>query len=396
MNNLKVDHNLCNLCGKCESVCPSQAIKISNNKLIIQNSCTACGLCIDACESKVLRINKKSIFSINKHEWTGILVYVEEKKDGIHPVTYELIGKALELAKPLKYKVYCIFIGDDIKGKAEELKRYGVEKVFIYDNKKFEYYRQDIYANAFQHCISRLKPSIVLIGGTDTGKSIAPTVATRFNTGLTADCTELLVKENSDLVQIRPAFGGNIMARIVTENHRPQFATVRYNVMNEAKKLDEERDNLVKCSIEEEKLKSKIEVLQVEELKIEESISEAKVLVVAGQGFKSKEDLWMAEELAFLLNGKFASSRALVEKGWVPYDKQIGLSGKTVKPEIIITCGVSGSVQFMAGMKGSKNIMAINEEKDAPILSIAHYPICGDLYEVLPKLVDRLKDKEKL
>ncbi|WP_461207846.1 electron transfer flavoprotein subunit alpha/FixB family protein [Clostridium sp. DL1XJH146] len=331
-----------------------------------------------------------------ENKWEGILVYVEYNENGIHPITYELIGKALELAKPLDYKVYCVFIGYNIKTQAEKLRLYDIEKVFIYDHKEFEYYREDIYSNAFEACIDKLKPSIVLIGGTDRGKSIAPSLATRFKTGLTADCTDLLMDEKADLIQIRPAFGGNVMAKIVTENHRPQFATVRYKVMDEAKELDEARDNLVYCFLEEEEMKSKIEIIDIQDIDRKENITEEKVLVVVGQGFKSKEDISMAEELASLLNGKLASSRTLVEKGWMPYEKQIGLSGNTVKPDMIITLGVSGSVQFMAGMRGSKNIIAINIDKEAPIFQIAHNPICGDLYEIVPTLIEKLKLKLKL
>jgi electron transfer flavoprotein alpha subunit len=335
-------------------------------------------------------MNKKNTTKIDKDKWKDILVYVEHHKGNIHPITYELIGKALQLSKKNNYKVYCLFIGSNISKSAKKLSHYDIEKVFVYDHEEFKDYRADLYAKVFYHCIENVKPSVILIGGTDIGKSIAPTIATEFHTGLTADCTELILKENSDLLQIRPAFGGNIMAEIITPNHRPQFATVRYKVMDTADKSSYSKDNIVFCSIEKKLMSSNINVLEERRIDSEESITEANVLVVAGQGFKRKEDLWMVEDLAKRLNGKTACSRALVERGFMPYQKQIGLSGKTVKPNLMITCGVSGSVQFMAGMKGSKTIIAINNDYDAPIFNIAHQPICGDLYEIIPNLIAQL------
>ena len=268
---------------------------------------------------------------------------------------------------------------------------YPVEKVWVYDHPFLADYHEDVYCNIFERCLLKVQPAIVLIGGTQTGKSLAPAVATRFKTGLTADCTELKIKENSDLVQIRPAFGGNVMARIITPAHRPQFATVRHKIMEEAVKNKKPIDNIEYCCVEEADLLSKIMILNEEKLEHQEDITGAKVLIVAGQGIKNKDDLYFVHDLASLLDGQVASTRALVEKGWFPYNKQIGLSGKTVKPDLIITCGVSGSIQFMAGMKGAKNIIAINNDQDSSIFSIAHYPICGDLYKVLPELIKKIK-----
>lgn len=335
-------------------------------------------------------LNKRKTIVTNIDEYRGILVYVEHQNGAIDSITYELIGKAIELAKPLSYKVYCLYIGYNIKEKAEVFNQYEVEKVYVYDSKDFKDFKADIFANVFEDCIYHLKPSIVLIGGTDIGKSVAPVVATRFHTGITADCTELKVRENSELIQIRPAFGGNVMAQIVTKN-RPQFATVRRNVMVESEKQEKYKDNIMESIIDFEKLKSKIEVIRIDKVKHTNNIFNAKILVVVGQGFKSKEDIEMAKELAELLNAPIASSRALVEKGWMSYERQVGLSGITVKPEIIITLGVSGSIQFLAGMKFSKKIIAINIDKDSPIFTIAHHPINGDIYEVLPKLIEQVK-----
>lgn len=329
--------------------------------------------------------------AIHKEQWQGILIYAAQEGKKIHPITFELIGKALELAKPLSCKVSCILIGHEMESALKELSAYDVERIFVYDHEAFRDFKEDIVCNAFAACIDTLKPSVVLIGATDSGKSIAPSVATRFHSGLTADCTELTMQENSDLVQIRPAFGGNIMARIITANHRPQFATVRYGIMAETTKSDSPHVEIVRCILEENQLVSAIEITLRKEMTRKSCISEAAVLVVAGQGFKSKDDLWMVEELASVLNGQVGSTRALVEKGWFSQENQVGLSGKTVKPDVIITCGVSGSVQFAAGMRLAKNIIAINSDPKAPIFSIAHQSLCGDIYEILPKLIQRIK-----
>jgi len=288
---LQVDYNKCILCGECIASCTFNAIKINNNKLTVNDNCTLCGICVNTCKYDALSIQKDEINEIDKSKWKGILVYVEHNNGKIHPITYELIGKALKLAKLLSYKVYCLFIGFQITESSKELSHYMVDKVFVYEDEAFKYFREDVYCNAFENCIKELMPAIVLIGGTEVGKSIASSVATRFHSGLTADCTELMIKENSDLVQIRPAFSENVMAQILTTNHRPQFATVRYKVMDEAKKLEVVRDNIINCSLDEKLLVSNIEVIKEETREYKESISEANVLVVAGQGFKTKEDL---------------------------------------------------------------------------------------------------------
>lgn len=310
-------------------------------------------------------------------------------------MAFQLIGKAAELAKTVSFKVYGLMIGNKVTQFSDNLKGYPLERVFVYEHPEFEHFRADIYANAFEDCINTLHPSVILIGGTQLGRSIAPKVATRFHTGLTADCTQLEIKANTDLVQIRPAFGGNIMAQIVTANTRPQFATVRYNVMKPAKPVPGQKVEFIKKMMTPEAFISGIKILSVKSIPKQKEITESKVLVVAGRGLKSKDDIVMLEELAQLLGGQVASTRGLVEKGWMPQEKQIGLSGKAVNPKILIACGVSGSVQFIAGMLNTDNVFAINNDPNAKIFSISHYPICGDLYEIIPKLIHVLKENNK-
>lgn len=326
---------------------------------------------------------------INKEKWKGILVYIEYHHNKVHPISYQLIGKAYELSASIGYDICGIVIGKNTALSKDQLKNYPLKKVFLYETEE-EYFRADLYEELFSSCINKMRPSVVLIGGTAEGRSLAPRVATEFKTGLTADCTELILRDNSDLVQIRPAFGGNIMAQIVTTHTRPQLATVRYNVM---KPIEPIFDNEIEFIIDEDghQADSKITILEAVPIPKTKGIVDQDILVVAGKGVKRKEDLAMLKELADLLGGELASTRGLVEKGWMLSDKQIGLSGQTVRPKLLITCGVSGSVQFMAGMSGAYNIIAINADIDAKIFSIAHYPVCGDLYEIIPELINQIK-----
>lgn len=377
------------------NMCPFNALEESEGKLNINAGCKMCKLCVKKGPKGVMEFIEDKR-SINKDEWKGIAVYVDHVEGKIHPVTYELIGKGRELAKKINHPVYAVFIGYNIKNKAEELLHYGVDEVFVYDNKELEDFRIEPYTAAFEDFINKVKPSSVLVGATTVGRSLAPRTAARFRTGLTADCTILDMKENTDLVQIRPAFGGNIMAQIINPNNRPQFCTVRYKIMNAPERNGECSGKITLCSVEENKLRSNIKVLKVTEKEKEENISEAEVIVVAGRGVKSEKDMKLINELAELLGAQVAGTRPLIEMGWVDPKKQIGLSGRTVKPKLIITCGVSGSVQFVAGMNNSEHIFAINKDPNASIFNVAHYGIVGDIYEVLPQLIENIKNHNTL
>lgn len=376
-------------------LCPFNAIEFKDGKVEINTACKMCKICIKKGDEGAFVFVEDHMPVIDKDKWKGIAVYVEHTEGIVHPVTIELIGKARELAAKLNYPVYAIFIGHEINDKAEELLYYGVDKVFAYDHEELKYFRIEPYTAAFEDFVNKVNPSIVLVGATTVGRSLAPRVAARFKTGLTADCTVLDVKENSDLVQIRPAFGGNIMAQIVTPNHRPQFATVRYKVMPTAERSDEATGRVIVCQINEEELASGIKVLGVENKEAETSISDAEVIVVAGRGFKAQKDLQMAYALAEILGGQVAVTRPLIEAGWGDSRRQIGLSGRTVRPKLIITCGVSGAVQFTAGMNNSECIIAINKDENASIFKLAHYSVIGDIYEILPQLIDKLKNSSK-
>ena len=373
-------------------ICPFGALENNNGKLDINSNCKMCKLCVKKGPKGAVEYIEEEKILIDKSKWKGIVVYVDHVDGDIHPVTFELIGKARELASKVKQEVYCIFIGHNISEKAKELLHYGVDKVYVYDNESLNNFRIEPYTAMFENFIDEVKPSVVLVGATTVGRSLAPRVAARYRTGLTADCTVLDIKENTDLVQIRPAFGGNIMAQIITPNSRPQLATVRYKVMSAPERSKETTGEIVICDIDRDKLFSNIDVKSVVAKKKEHSISEADVLVVAGRAIKSEKDMMMIRELAELLGGEVAVTRPLIEAGWEDASKQVGLSGRTVRAKLIITCGVSGAVQFTAGMNNSDYIFAINNDDKAPIFKVAHYGIVGDVYEIVPKLIQKVKE----
>ncbi|MFT8351928.1 FAD-binding protein [Clostridium saccharoperbutylacetonicum] len=372
-------------------ICPFGALENNAGKVEINGACKMCKLCVKKGPKGAVEYIEDEVKEIDKSAWNGIGVYVDHVEGEIHPVTYELIGKARELAGKINHPVYAVFVGNNISHKAEELLHYGVDKVFVYDDEALEYFRIEPYTAAFEDFINKVKPTALLVGATTIGRSLAPRIAARFKTGLTADCTILDIKENTDLIQIRPAFGGNIMAQIITPNSRPQLATVRYKVMTAPKRSEEITGEIVNCNIDKEKLNSGIEALEIKKKVSEVGISDAEVIVAAGRGVKSEKDLEMLKELAKALNAEFACTRPLIESGWIDAKRQIGLSGRTVRPRLIIACGISGAVQFTAGMNNSDYIFAINTDEKAPIFKVAHYGIIGDMYEVIPELIEKIK-----
>ena len=388
---LKFDSDKCNLCGVCINKCPFGALSMETEGIDVNEKCRMCGVCVKACPEGAIRFEQKA-GSVDKSKWNDILVYGEQTDGKIHPVVLELIGEARKLAKVNNYKVNVVMTGSKgTKENAEELLEYGVSNVYVYEHEGFTGFKADCYADAVADCIASIKPSVVLIGATPLGRSLAPRLATRFHTGLTADCTKLEMKENTDLVQIRPAFGGNIMAQILISDSRPQFATVRYKVMDTAGKVDDPDGRVIMCNVTDDLVKSRIRVSEIEKILKNKSIEEEDVLVVAGRGVKSEKDVEMVRELAELLGGQLAFTRPMVEAGFGDTAHQIGLSGRTVKPKLIITVGVSGAIQFTACMNSAECIVAINNDPEAQIFGVAHYCIVDDLYKVIPELIENIK-----
>lgn len=392
MKFLKFDPKNCDLCGSCIERCPFSAISMGKEGIELNENCRMCGVCVRECPHQALYFEQESRGE-DKSKWNGILVYAEQERGEIHPVVYELIGEARKLAAVVGYKVYAVLVGaDGTAANAEKLLPYGVDEVFVYEHKGFEGFKADCYADAVADCISDLKPSVVLVGGTSLGRSLAPRLSTRFHTGLTADCTKLEMKENTDLVQIRPAFGGNIMAQIVIDRSRPQFATVRYKIMDKAEKVENPTGKVTICPVSDRMVKSRIEVLSAEVLEHVKTIEEEDVLVVAGRGADKAID--QLKELADILGGQLCFTRPMVEAGYGDNTHQIGLSGRTVKPKLILTFGVSGAIQFTACMNGSECIVAVNNDPEAPIFKLATICVKDDLYEVLPAMIQQLKARK--
>jgi electron transfer flavoprotein alpha subunit len=377
-------------------ICPFNAIVEEDGKIDITAGCKMCKICVKKGPAGVMEFIEDEVKGIDKSLWKGIVIYVDHIEGNIHPITLELIGKARELAAKINHPVYALFIGYHIKDKAKELLHYGVDEVFVYDYEELEDFKIEPYTAAFEDFINKVKPSSVLVGATSVGRSLAPRVAARFKTGLTADCTVLDMKENTDLVQIRPAFGGNIMAQIICTNSRPQFSTVRYKIFSALERTEKPKGKINICTLREDKLESNIKVLEVTKKEKEMSISDAEVIVAVGRGIKSEKDLDMIYELAGLLNAEVACTRPVIECGWIDARRQIGLSGRTVKPKLLITVGIQGSVQFVAGMSNAETIISINKDTNASIFNVAHYGIVGDLYEVIPQLIEKIKSGENL
>ncbi len=384
----------CTGCGACAEACPFGAIDLAEGKAEINAACRVCGLCLKACPEKAIIRLETRVKGVDKSKWRGILVFAEQTEGRLHPVSLELAGKALELVEGTGHPVHALLIGSGCEASALELSRYVTDSVCVYDDPSLGFFRAEAFAACMEDAIRKLRPSVVLVGATSLGRSLAPRVSTRFRTGLTADCTKLELRENSDLVQVRPAFGGNIMAQIVTPHTRPQFATVRYKVMDAPQRGGEPKAAVLPQKIPKAVHECRVRLVRSLPVPKAANISEAEILVVGGRGLKQESDLQLIRELASLLGGEYAVSRPLVEKGWAPNTRQIGLSGRTVRPKLIITCGVSGAIQFTACMNAAEHIVSINLNPEAPIFQAAHVCIVGDLYRIVPELIARVRREE--
>lgn len=374
------------------NTCPFGALEEKDSQIEINAGCKMCGVCTKKMPS-VFYFEETLEKTLNKDEWNGTVIYIEHEENVIHPVSIELIGKALEFKEKIKHQVKAIIVGYKTESIIKEVLEYGVDEVYVYDYEELKEFDIEPYVEVCADVIKDIKPNIILVGGTKLGRSLAPRIATRFETGLTADCTILNVQEDGSLDQIRPAFGGNIMAHIYTPNHRPQMATVRYKIFDKPKKVTP-FGTVIKRHISNTSLQSSITLLESHKKELSESIEDAEILIACGNVFKNQKDLDMAYELASLLGGKVACTRPLIEKGWFDPRLQIGLSGRTVKPKLIITLGVSGAIQFTAGMNNAEQIVSINSDPNAQIFDYAHVKIVGDVYDVLPELIKEIKESK--
>lgn len=329
-------------------------------------------------------------------DYTGVFTYAEQVAGELTPVSLELIGKARELAADLDEEVTAVLIGDGVEDIADELIKYGADRVLVYDDPVLKNYRTEPYTQALSHAIETYKPEIMMVGATAIGRDLGPRVAGRVHTGLTADTTKLEIDpETRNFRMTRPAFGGNLMATILCEDFRPQMATVRPGVMvREVADPDREgKIEKVDYKFEENNCYFTVEEA-VKDVKDKVDIQEANVLVSGGRGLGGPENFKILRELADVLGGEVSSSRAAVDAGWTPKDIQVGQTGKTVRPNLYIACGISGAIQHLAGMEESDYIIAINKDSAAPIFNIADVGIVGDVFQIVPKLTEELKKLE--
>ena len=329
---------------------------------------------------------------MNIADYNGVWVFAEQRDGELQKVSLELLGEGRKIADKLGVKLTALLIGDNIKRLADNLGRHGSDEVLVVENELLKHYTTDGYTKVICDLANERKPGILFIGATFIGRDLGPRVAARLSTGLTADCTVLDVEvENGDLLATRPAFGGNLMATIACPDHRPQMATVRPGVFSKLQDTDREfKVEVVDVALEAKDIRTTI-VEVVKEAKEIVDISEANFIVSGGRGVGSKENFKMLEELAEALGGTVAGSRAAVENGWLERDYQVGQTGKTVRPNIYIACGISGAIQHVAGMQDSDLIIAINKDENAPIMATADYAIVGDLFKVIPEMTAQVK-----
>ena len=326
-------------------------------------------------------------------QYKDVYVFCEQREGVIQSVALELLGKARELADTLKENVVAILLGKNITNKAQDLIAAGADKVLVVDNDLLKDYLTEPYTQAITQIINEQKPSILMIGATTIGRDLGPRLSARVSTGLTADCTKLEIGEERELLMTRPAFGGNLMATIVCKDHRPQMSTVRPGVMKKMTANANRKGEIVdyKINFNEEKISRVRLIKTVKEDKGMIDISEAKILVSGGRGVGSQEGFNKLEELAGVLNAQVSSSRACVDAGIIDHSRQVGQTGKTVRPDLYIACGISGAIQHLAGMEESEFIVAINKDKFAPIFNVADVGIVGDVNKIIPMLTERLK-----
>jgi len=377
---IRVDLDNCIGCGSCETVCPFGLITIIDEKAQINEGCTLCGACQEVCayDAIIIEVAEEAAPVSDSHR--GVWVFAEQRNGELKSVGYELLSKGRELADVLKTELWAICLGNNVRD-IEQLIAYGADKVYLVDEPALASQPEDLYVGELTRLIQEHKPEIVIAGATSILK-----------TGLTADCTDLEIDtENRLLLQTRPAFGGNIMATIICQARRPQMATVRPRVFKKTIQ-DGRKGQIIKVDFDKERITSKTRLLNfVEDLTERVKIEDADIIVSGGRGLEKPENFSVIEELAEVLGAAVGSSRPPVDDGWIPYSHQVGQTGKTVRPKLYIACGISGSVQHMAGMQTSETIVAINNDPNAPIFEIATYGIIGDLFKIVPMLTEKLK-----
>ncbi|PKO03321.1 MAG: electron transfer flavoprotein subunit alpha [Chloroflexi bacterium HGW-Chloroflexi-5] len=389
---LIIDHERCTLCKLCIRSCPFGAFFVEEDLLKVNESCTLCGTCTNVCRFNALHIERKLASSEELAKYKGVMVWIEldDAADLPKPkkVSLELLGKGHQLANDLGEELIAVVLTDSETIDLQTLGHYGADRVIFCHHDLLKTYSTDGFTSVLCAVISSNKPAVVLYGATPHGRDLAPRVAARLKLGLTADCTGLEIDEQRQMVQTRPAFGGNIMASIITPYNRPQTSTVRPNVFP-IPAVDEHHQAVVEnftVTLTKAAIRTRVVEKNYIEEGCEESIENARVLVAAGRGCQKASNLELLRTLACQLGGGLAGSRAIVEQGWIPHTQQVGQSGTTVGPELYIAAGISGAIQHQVGMSSSKTIIAVNKDPEAAIFKLADLGVVGDAQEILPKL----------
>jgi len=413
----------CIACGaRCQSVCPVNCVEMNDagEPIIDQSRCIGCLKCVKICPAQAIEMfftpEEQAILDQLLAEgegkpeqeddpearalaaklaaYKGVWVFVEQTEGEAAKVSWELLGKGRELAENLAVPLSAVVLGEGVDHLGQEAFEYGADQVYLIDAPVFRHYRTESYLKAVYQLVEKYRPEIILMGATGLGRDLAGAVATLVKTGLTADCTGLAIDDKRNLMQTRPAFGGNIMATIMCDKFRPQMATVRPHVMPMSEKQPGRTGTIVRetCPVREEDILVKVLEIVSDRKKDNVDVAGAELIVSGGRGMMGKENFAMLKELADELGGVVGASRSAVDAGWMPQERQVGQTGKTVRPKIYIACGISGAIQHLVGMQDSDVIIAINRDKDAPIFEVATYGIVGDLFQVIPAITNRLRD----
>ncbi|MDD2189357.1 MAG: FAD-binding protein [Eubacteriales bacterium] len=412
----------CKGCKLCVKACPFDAIDMVGKLAVINEKCTACNQCIPVCKFKAIEKTESEDGPVDFSEYKNVWVYAEQRKGKLLNVALELIGEGRRLSREIsdESQVCALIVGNSVEHLAKECFEYGADKVYLIEDPLLENYTTDGYTKVIVDGIKKHKPEIVLYGATHIGRDLAPRVAARLNTGLTADCTRLDIKvssyidyaiknttlnvssldPNSDdkgLKQTRPAFGGNLMATIICPKTRPQMSTVRPGVMQKRERIEGASGELVKVKPNITKSDIRTDVIDiVKSAKEIVSLTDADIICSGGRGLGDPSGFELIKKLADKVGGVVGSSRAAVDAGWIDHSHQVGQTGTTVKPKIYFACGISGAIQHLAGMQTSDIIVAINKDPEAPIFEVADYGIVGDLYKIIPQIIEEWDNAEAL
>jgi len=390
---LAIDREKCTLCGVCVEVCPFSALTNTGDRIEVSEACTLCGQCVKECPEKAISIEEKpQAPAADSAQYRGIWFFAEQRKGALIPATLELLSAALSMKQTLGEEVCGVLFGHQADGLADDLIKRGCEKVYLVDHPSLAEFQDEAYACILTHLVRKYKPGIVLASATMVGRAFIPSVACQLGTGLTADCTGVSIDpETKLLVQTRPTFGGNLMARILCRAHRPQMATVRPKMCDPAPVLPDGKGTVIREEYSSFPVCVSMTSVRRESLEQTVDLQSAEIIVSGGRGLGDGKNFDLLREFADLIGAAVGASRAAVDSGWIAYPHQVGQTGRTVKPKIYIACGISGAIQHLAGMQTSDYIIAINKDPDAPIFKVANLGIVGDIFEILPALMKKIR-----